>query len=76
MTATLKPCPFCGGEPHDETFHTEGGGYAVWCVGCDAIGPEKPSEEDAVEAWNRRPGEDDAAFDAWAGESAAYSRDD
>ena len=63
MTETLLPCPFCGGEARvivaDEV--TDAGCeeatvplYAASCPYCGARGPMALSEDEAVEAWNRR----------------------
>ena len=50
----LKPCPFCGGEAHVvETIH----GKTLPWVRCKDCGMETPmldTEEEAIEAWNRR----------------------
>ena len=50
----LKPCPFCGGKGNI-FFHPYDG---YWCAEC-AICPCKIksfflTEEDAIEAWNKR----------------------
>ena len=51
----LKPCPFCGGEA--ET-HEVGFPYHYWDVWCDGECfdhfCEKPTEAEAIEAWNTR----------------------
>jgi len=49
----LKPCPFCGGEAEVKFFL---GNYFVACKGCPgSTFPYKGmTEEEAVEAWNRR----------------------
>lgn len=58
-TAELKCCPFCGREndiyhPLYRCDHTLcGGGYLIAC-GCRARGPERPSEAEAIAAWNTR----------------------
>ena len=69
----LKPCPFCGGEKiiitdcrelekcnnfgKCESIHS----YTVCCDfrqgGCGATSGYRSNEEDAIEAWNRRAGE-------------------
>lgn len=49
----LKKCPFCGGEAHVVGILTR------WVV-CDECGAELKffkTEEEAIEAWNRRVGE-------------------
>ena len=53
----LKPCPFCGREAAT-TFNTIFG-YQVYCTNDDcfmseAIMHDKETEQDAIEAWNRR----------------------
>lgn len=45
----MKPCPFCG----SSSIHVIGN-LDVQCQVCDAYGPEKPTREEAVEAWNTR----------------------
>ena len=55
----LKPCPFCGGEAGIamRTFYME----VNFSVCCDECGCSTPpyfmGEDDAIEAWNRRVGE-------------------
>lgn len=49
----LKPCPFCGGKDISIINHTAMG-YWASCGPCGAIGPTRQTEEEAVEAWNRR----------------------
>lgn len=46
----LLPCPFCG------VAAAEVGGLVPWaqCLACDATGPQRESEADAVAAWNHR----------------------
>lgn len=52
----LKPCPFCGGEAELTLFL---GNHCVACTNClGAIVPSRGmTEEEAIEAWNRRAGE-------------------
>jgi len=48
-----KPCPHCGGEPvsaRDTTF----GRYWIFCKKCLASSNRYESEEQAIEAWNKR----------------------
>lgn len=53
----LKPCPFCGG---DEIYLTVAStvGKVYWakvdCNRCFCGTSKKDTEEDAIEAWNRR----------------------
>ena len=58
----LKPCPFCG-EASAIVVPTQliksGNEYAqgdhyIHCECCGTDGPPEPSEEEAIEAWNRR----------------------
>lgn len=55
----LKPCPFCGNEKiyictDDETEEF----FGVMCTVCGgSIYPDKETEEEAIEAWNRRANE-------------------
>lgn len=51
--AELKPCPFCGNVCmflNDEPA----GKWVVNCLECQAIGPVKETEEQAISAWNKR----------------------
>lgn len=58
----LKPCPFCNGIKLDiidgECEGFGGIGKAVVCNynqgGCGATGGFRPTEEEAIEVWNRR----------------------
>lgn len=51
MDPELKPCPFCGGEPH---ARGDGTLYWVICEDCDCEGPVALSPDDAAEKWNTR----------------------
>ena len=71
--AELKPCPFCGGEADIYDYETEHDIYDSYtlgyvdteiitkyvcvCPACGASGAEQTSEEEAIEAWNRRVSE-------------------
>lgn len=54
----LKPCPFCGKEPH---IIGDNGPYYIACVNEDCpVNPEtivSPTRERAIEAWNHRAGD-------------------
>lgn len=55
MSNELKPCPFCGGRAY--LSERMNGGYYVECEsigGCLAESGNYDTEEQAVEAWNRR----------------------
>lgn len=67
MTDKLKPCPFCGGEAIMYTIEAHGhaiatfmpdygGGTFIECTECTCAIAEE-SEDTAIEAWNRRAGE-------------------
>ena len=53
----LKRCPFCGGEAEVTLFL---GNYIVACKGCpgSTFPCKGMTEEEAVEAWNRRADDD------------------
>ena len=56
----LKPCPFCGGKDSGIlTTSYDGYWFAVFCENCMAQTRKCRQEKDAVEAWNRRAGEED-----------------
>ena len=63
-TIELKPCPFCGGKA---------GIYSIakyekeaYCENCGAVSNICMTEEEAVEAWNRR---DERTCGEWRGDS-------
>ena len=50
---TLKPCPFCGGtDLCVDQFGLEKFGVSCESADCGAIGPERKTKDDAIEAWN------------------------
>ena len=60
----LKPCPFCGGEP---VIGVYGDYFKIscleWLCPCNPVLPDTPgsffkSKAEAIEAWNRRVGEE------------------
>lgn len=53
----LKPCPFCGGEAEFVGYKS----YWIICVDCTAESAVYDSKAEAVEAWNRRVGQEDEA---------------
>ena len=60
--AKLKPCPFCGGEAFVQKFRIDGTGrffISVVCRVCFAQTGHHTKEAYAIEAWNRRVGEED-----------------
>jgi Lar family restriction alleviation protein len=61
LSETLKPCPFCGGDPvfHCSTgrVHKTGNIYSIYsvdCNDCDLTGPRAETRKGAAIAWNRR----------------------
>jgi len=53
-------CPFCGRTVNVIKFAVAGA-YCVGCTECRALGPVKPTEAEAIAAWNA-PGEKAAAL--------------
>lgn len=51
----LKPCPFCGGEA--STYVAYDDNYYVCCDECGCGLPVYNTEEEAIEAWNKRVSE-------------------
>lgn len=73
MKDKLKPCPFCGGEK--VVVLEEGGNseifenirnYIICCDfnngGCGATSGFRRTEEEAIEAWNKRAGEQNEVY--------------
>ena len=51
--AELKPCPFCG-DTQLTIINVYGEDYYVHCDTCTTCGPSGETEQEAIEAWNRR----------------------
>ena len=49
----LKPCPFCGGEAY-LYLYCEGVDHSVGCSKCYFHRDEFNSDNEAIEAWNKR----------------------
>ena len=52
MSTELLPCPYCGSTESIPAKHATQ--HAVMCLMCKAMGPNMPSKEKAIAAWNRR----------------------
>lgn len=50
----MKPCPFCGRKDGFQVKPVWKSFRFVACQ-CKAAGPVMKTEEEAIEAWNRRP---------------------
>ena len=62
ITPELKPCPFCGGEARVERDSFSGsyvGCLNDECLGFLGLGWIYETEEEAIDAWNRRANECD-----------------
>ena len=59
----LKPCLFCGGKVYMESDNVDyySKYYSFHCDACDMVSyyDRCNCEEEAIEAWNRRAGEED-----------------
>lgn len=66
----LKPCPFCGGtndqvlnrldeQPEMELVGLSENNWNVLCNECYALGGTRRTAVKAIEAWNRRVGEEE-----------------
>lgn len=55
-TEYIKKCPFCGSlaEPRRYYNSYEGTKYFITCIQCGATSSHRPTEEYAVEQWNKR----------------------
>jgi len=56
MSATLKPCPFCGTHLDGSDLYEDQHGYVVVCPTCFAQTWERggDTEASAIKLWNRR----------------------
>lgn len=54
----LKSCPFCGGESYHCADVVEylnyDKQYVIFCQNCSCHSPTTGTEEQAIEAWNKR----------------------
>lgn len=52
----LQPCPFCGGHDlGDELFILDDtDDYFIFCGKCKSSGSMQKTQEEAIEAWNKR----------------------
>jgi Lar family restriction alleviation protein len=56
-TKQLQPCPFCGEKEDgeiDTNTNPSGTCHYVWCWNCEAQGPPRRTEGEAIEEWNKR----------------------
>ena len=55
----IKPCPFCGSKfvilQNDYSVINQIRMVYMACVNCKSYGPDKPTKEAALQAWNQRP---------------------
>ncbi|MBC8550876.1 MAG: hypothetical protein H8D23_14625 [Candidatus Brocadiales bacterium] len=58
VTEKTLDCPFCNTEESRFTYlirswcHIKK--YQILCFGCQALGPQESSEEEAIKSWNKR----------------------
>ena len=55
LDPTLLPCPFCGSTELLPTWDEWQNGIVV-CLNCQCAGPPAPTRAQAVQEWNKRPG--------------------
>jgi pyruvate-formate lyase-activating enzyme len=59
----MEPCPFCSAKNNQVVTLDYGQGFAVFCFGCAATGPQCESPEEAHLAWTAREiDEEDSVF--------------
>jgi Lar family restriction alleviation protein len=66
MEPKIKGCPFCGEEVVDDVVRLGPESVCVRCSRCTADGPLSSTENEAIAAWNNRPGEEPAVLEAEA----------
>lgn len=52
--AHLLPCPFCGGPATTSMAVMSDVEWHAWCNACDFVDMLRPTEAEAIAAWNRR----------------------
>ena len=55
MSEQLKPCPFCREKEKLHFDRVSECAGTIDCDRCQAIGPEAPTKDEAISAWNTRP---------------------
>lgn len=48
----ILPCPYCGCVEMGTSTHTKFGYSWIYCQDCQAAGPGKSTEAEAIAAWN------------------------
>lgn len=64
MTHTdLKPCPWCQHDPYPDPqcMWSDAAKRQIWCENCDASGPVKDGDAEAITAWNTQARTPDTA---------------
>lgn len=52
----MKPCPFCGQRAAKPKLAMA---YVVYCYNCHGYGPARKTKDEAEQAWDKRPIEDE-----------------
>jgi Lar family restriction alleviation protein len=55
----LKPCPFCGCIDMVPHHHKDIDTFQILCTDCLSLGPHLDTEQEAIDAWNKRAGEEE-----------------